>query len=123
MPTYRAAPLPDDEAQRRAIFDWAEMKLSEFAGQDSNSNASLKKRREDEIEEERRWRRPTPDLRKLWCGDGEEASGGGWGGAEQEEEEEERRSRREVKRHGGLVGLGLVVWFILVNFDVPVLHL
>uniref|UniRef100_M4FIZ9 Uncharacterized protein n=1 Tax=Brassica campestris TaxID=3711 RepID=M4FIZ9_BRACM len=54
MPTYRAAPLPDDEAQRRAIFDWAEMKLSEFAGQDSNSNASLKKRREDEIEEERR---------------------------------------------------------------------
>ncbi|KAH0901530.1 hypothetical protein HID58_041033 [Brassica napus] len=44
----------NDEAQRRAVFDWAEMKLSESAGQDSNSTASLKKRREDEIEEERR---------------------------------------------------------------------
>ncbi|KAF3602754.1 hypothetical protein F2Q69_00033414 [Brassica cretica] len=54
IPTYRDSPLPDDEAQRRAVFDWAEMKLSESAGQDSNSTASLKKRREDEIEEERR---------------------------------------------------------------------
>ncbi|KAL0704309.1 hypothetical protein Bca4012_070734 [Brassica carinata] len=54
MPTCCDAPLPDDEAQIRAVFDWAEMKLSESAGQDSNSTASLKKRREDEIEEERR---------------------------------------------------------------------
>ncbi|KAF3495770.1 hypothetical protein DY000_02053916 [Brassica cretica] len=54
VPTYCDAPLPDDEAQRRAVFDWVEVKLSESAAQDSNSTASLMKRREDEIEEERR---------------------------------------------------------------------
>ncbi|WZZ67786.1 hypothetical protein YC2023_079156 [Brassica napus] len=27
MPTYCDAPLPDDEAQRRAVFDWVERKL------------------------------------------------------------------------------------------------
>ncbi|KAF3581985.1 hypothetical protein DY000_02034171 [Brassica cretica] len=54
MPTYCDDPLPDDEAQRRDVFDWVEVKLSESASQDSNSTASLKKRKEDEIEEERR---------------------------------------------------------------------
>ncbi|CAN7017689.1 hypothetical protein Bca4012_032983 [Brassica carinata] len=54
MPTYCDAPLPDDEAQRPDVFDWVEVKLSKSASQDSNSTASLKKRTEDEIEEERK---------------------------------------------------------------------
>ena len=37
--------------------------------------------------------------------------------------EVEPSKKKKRKRGLGLVGLGLVVWFSLVNFDVPVLDL